>query len=378
MNNDDFDQELAGEEAEEYADRQRKDEPAPALSPEEFAAWRSPREGSSNPMPLDNPLWHWLVRTRWDAYNANEIYAGPSSLGAGPMWCFQRFGKSETGLPDGRVVHIGGEHEDYYDPDFYIYNDVTVVGPSGHIAIHGYPVSVFPPTDSHSATLVDGAVFIIGGLGYAERRVGGVTPVYKLLLDSMQIDPMETHGEPPGWIYKHTATLADDGLSIIVSGGKCWVGDDLIGSENIDSWSLDTLTGKWSRLTEHRWQRWVMRRVDCKRSRLWAARQALWHSEHAHLGLERDWTFDDEPDFAALKMLYRMEDDGEAPITELDFNCYAVVIDGLTIRFKEEGFWIEAIVEGRLDDDRLESLQRRTLSLLERIEASACEIVGAG
>jgi len=25
-------------------------------------------------------------------------------------------------LPDGRLVSVGGEHEDYYDPDFCIYN----------------------------------------------------------------------------------------------------------------------------------------------------------------------------------------------------------------------------------------------------------------
>ena len=44
----------------------------------------------------------------------------------GPVWCFSRFGTSLTELPDGRFVQIGGEHEDFYDPDFCIYNDVTV------------------------------------------------------------------------------------------------------------------------------------------------------------------------------------------------------------------------------------------------------------
>ncbi len=141
------DAEIAAEEA----DRQRKAEPAPVLSKEEFIKWRSPRTVEENPTRLDNPLWHWLVRTRWSAYKANEIFQGPSSFDAGPMWCFDRFGKSETRLPDGRVIHIGGEHEDFYDPDFFIYNDVTTVGGEGGIAIHGYPPSVFPPTDFHTA-----------------------------------------------------------------------------------------------------------------------------------------------------------------------------------------------------------------------------------
>jgi hypothetical protein len=32
---------------------------------------------------------------------------------------------------------IGGEHEDYYDPDVHIYNDVVVLGPGGEIEIYG-------------------------------------------------------------------------------------------------------------------------------------------------------------------------------------------------------------------------------------------------
>ena len=45
----------------------------------------------------------------------------------GPVWCFNRFGGTVTKLPDGCFVHIGGEHEDFYDPDFCIYNDVIVI-----------------------------------------------------------------------------------------------------------------------------------------------------------------------------------------------------------------------------------------------------------
>ena len=78
---------------------------------------------------MNNPVWEWLVRCRVSAYWANEEFNGPSSFEAGPCWCFRRFGQSKTELPDGRVVLIGGEHEDSYDPDFYIYNDVVVRGP---------------------------------------------------------------------------------------------------------------------------------------------------------------------------------------------------------------------------------------------------------
>ena len=43
------------------------------------------------------------------------------------------------------------------------------------------------------------------------------------------------------------------------------------------------------------------------------------------------------------------------------------MIDGLTVRFKEHSFGIEAIVEGRLAKERLAALQRKTLALLERL-----------
>ena len=211
MHDNDSDDEWAAEAAAEEADRQRKSEPPPEISREEFLAWRSPRTEPGGPVRLDNRLWQWLVRTGHNGYVANETFKGPSSFDAGPMWCFDRFGKSETPLPDGRVVHVGGEHEDYYDPDFFIYNDVVIVHPDRRIEIHGYGREVFPPTDFHSATLVGNGIFIVGCLGYEEQRVLGFTPVFRLDLETLDIAPVATHGEPPGWIHRHSAGLAAEG-----------------------------------------------------------------------------------------------------------------------------------------------------------------------
>jgi hypothetical protein len=374
MPDDNFDEEWAREAAEEEADLRRKAEPGPKLSQDEFLVWRSPRSVKQHAARFDNPLWHWLVRTRWDAYNANKIYAGPSPFDAGPMWCFDRFGKSETVLPDGRVIHIGGEHEDSYDPDFFIYNDVTVIDPNGEIAIYGYPVEDFPPTDFHTATRVGKSIFIIGRLGYPEQRLTDATPVYQLALESMHVGKVATRGDSPGWIHRQNAVLADDGFSIIVSGGMLWRGADRSMSENIDSWALNSRTGEWKRLTQRDWQRWTIRRVDRKRNRLWEVRQALWNRNHANLGLDDHWRFDDAPNFEALEMLYRLDADAPPPTQGSDYNSYSAGVDGLVVRFKEDHFWIEVIVEGRLAEARLRELQRNTLELIEKIEASACEI----
>jgi hypothetical protein len=361
--------------AEEEADRQRKLEPPPPLTPQDFAAWRSPRVVVDNPTRLDNPLWHWLVRTRWSAYQANQRFHGPSPFGAGPMWCFDRFGMSATALPDGRVVHIGGEHEDYYDPDFCIYNDVTVIGADGDIAIHAYPREDFPPTDFHSASLVGGGtVIVIGCLGYADQRTVGETPVYRLALDSMRMSRVATHGEAPGWIHGHTAELSAAGGEIVVKGGEIWRGERLSMAENIDAWSLRLADGRWTRLSALDWQTWTMLRVDRKHNRLWDVRQEQWRLEHLSAGLESHWKHADQPDFEALAALYTPQAGAPAPARGREHNEYVVRVDGVAVRFLEEGFTVRAVVEGRLADERLAALQRRTLQLLERLDASPWEI----
>lgn len=371
---DDMEAIWAAEDAEEAADRERKAELPPAIDHDEFLAWRSPRQVNESPARLDNPLWHWLVRTCHSAYNANKVFNGPSSFEVGPMWCFDRFGKSETALPDGRVVHIGGEHEDDYDPDFFIYNDVTVIDANGSIRIWGYERDVFPPTDFHSATLIGESIFIIGCFGYPEQRMVRHTPVYKLALETMTITPAETAGEAPGWIQRHSAELSDDNRAIIVRGGEVWLGDKRTMQENIDSWSLDVATGHWTRLTTLDWQRWTMLRVDRKRNRLYDVRRELWRRDHGWPGMESYWKHDDKPNFEALAALYRLEATSPDPEQMSQYNVYRVYIDGVVVRFAEDRWSVKALVEGRLSDVRLEELQRKTLATLRQIDAVDWEI----
>ena len=112
-----------------------------------------------------------------------------------------------------------GEHEDYYDPDFYIYNDVIVLGPVGQIDVYGYPKEVFPPTDFHTATVERDRIIIIGGLGYSENRRPCDTPVYSLDLRQYRISQFRTSGEMPGWISKHEACYDPKGI-ITIKGGQ--------------------------------------------------------------------------------------------------------------------------------------------------------------
>ena len=123
----------------------------------------------------------------------------------GPFWSWQRFGRTSTALPDGRVIHIAGEHEDCYDPDFCIYNDVVVEYAGGRREFYLYPKDVFPPTDFHSATLVGREIILIGSLGYHDLRRIGETQVLKLDTRTLRIEPVATTGAAPGWISDHIA-----------------------------------------------------------------------------------------------------------------------------------------------------------------------------
>ena len=190
------------------------------VTPDLFKRQATPRPGTANPEPCDDAFLIEQIRTGRSGYAAGKAVMGTrhSRLDTGPVWSFARFGQSATRLPDGRLVLIAGEHEDHYDPDFCIYNDVTVLDRTGGVQHFLYPRELFPPTDFHSATLVGDGILLIGSLGYPEARRDGDTQVLRLDLGDFSIAPVETQGEKPGWIHRHKAELTDAGIR--VTGGK--------------------------------------------------------------------------------------------------------------------------------------------------------------
>lgn len=219
--------------------------PLKGLSKAQFLGARTRRFGRSNPEEMREPFWEAMVRSGVSGYVANEALGGPSSFDAGPVWCAQRFGQSLTILPDGRTILIGGEHEDFYDPDFCIYNDVIVSGPDGSLRIYGYPELVFPPTDFHSATLLDDKLYLIGSLGYASAR-STQTPVYRLDTVSLRIEKVETGGDSPGWIFGHRAIPVSK-QEIRIQGGTliAFAEGKETQTKNLRSYLLDVEKGRW-------------------------------------------------------------------------------------------------------------------------------------
>jgi ankyrin repeat protein len=190
------------------------------LDIQDYQADKHPRFGDRNPQEMPLPFWREMVKWRGSAYSARAAYGDTEDFANGAVWAFQRFGQSFTPLPDGRVIEIAGEHEDHYDPDFNIYNDVVVYDGRGDFKIYGYPKALFPPTDFHTATLVDDEIYIIGNMGYLSDRVSATTPVYRLNCTTLIIEPVLTSGTAPGWISRHQAILRD--RCIHITGGQIW------------------------------------------------------------------------------------------------------------------------------------------------------------
>jgi ankyrin repeat protein len=217
------------------------------LSADDFRAGRSRRFGVSNPEILHGNYYQAMIRAGVRASEAAALFKGNVEATKSPVWCAQRFGQSITLLPDGRIIQIAGEHEDSYDSDFCIYNDVFVHELDGKIRVFAYPSNVFPPTDFHTATLLGGFIYLIGSLGYKGKRDYGKTPVYRLDTATYKIVKLETRGDEPGWIYEHRALVASSG-EITITGGKIltWTDGAEAQAENTRTYRFHTGTLKWT------------------------------------------------------------------------------------------------------------------------------------
>ncbi|WP_337176902.1 hypothetical protein [Paludisphaera sp.] len=254
----------------------------PTISRRDFEAQRARRFGASNPERMDLPFWLAMVHgleearlRRWErrepeglGYYPTSVrrYFGDEDYSNGPIWNFVRMGSTRTPHPDGRLICVAGEHEDHYDPDFCIYNDVVVLDLDGSIQIFGYPRDVFPPTDFHTASLCGERLILIGSLGYPEERRPGVTPVFALHLDDYRVEPLPSHGDAPGWIWNHEAELSHGVVTI--RGGEVWSSkgeNDPRIWRNFDDFAYEVKTGRWTRLTRRPWRQYKIRDAGGKK-----------------------------------------------------------------------------------------------------------------
>jgi hypothetical protein len=211
---------------------------------------------------VENALWEQAIDEEWTGYalrkhlgidldrstfRLNFSHSAYRDAVPGPFWSWQRFGRTSTALPDGRVIHIAGEHEDSYDPDFCIYNDVVVQYAGGRREFFLYPKDAFPPTDFHTATLVGRKIILIGSLSYGDLRRPGETQVLTLDIQGLRVERVSTTGERPGWLSRHIAEKIDE-TRILVAGGEVLTADACAPNNGV--FELDIATMTWRRM-EH-------------------------------------------------------------------------------------------------------------------------------
>lgn len=343
-----------------------------------FDEWRSPRFGTSNPTNLTNPFWVWQVKTKIKAFwvlreilSEKEMANSWDHPSPKPTWCMDRWDKTLTHLPDGRLVFIGGWDEDKLYNLFAHYNDVVVIEPSGQVTIYGYPEECFPSTHKHTATLVGHEVVIIGNREFSGNRDLKTRFVYVLDVRTFVMRRVETRGAILPAISGHEANLASDGKSIRITGGIIDRGHDLSDVENIEDWSLDLSTWSWTMLTHRNWPRWEFRRDDGRSNHIWNFRHCLrekkmledylrsnpllaWRlslKEKLESSLKENLDKVGQPlDLKLIASLYRPSIPHEPVIDDGDeVDLKKIRMDGILVRFTEDSSdGIQMTVEGNL------------------------------
>ena len=382
----------------------------PEFTRDQFLAQRAAERGSRSPERMNSPVWEWIAREHLGAWVAGDRILGPEWAAlelSEPGWSFDRYGRSITELPDGRVVWVAGEHEDYGDPDFFIYNDVVVEHPGGRLEILGYPETDFPPTDFHTAThdAARNCIWLVGNLGYPDDRRSGETQVLRLALDSFEVAAVACSGDAPGWIHNHGTELVGDALEVR-RGIRAQTGVGFL--DQVDDWTLDLETLEWSRATHREYQQWSVRRVDGGHLALtemslaqFSERSAEQDEAMARATGARLLASGEDPvtveQFVARILetgaLVRENFDAETfdslyvpPLPHVEFRYdesdetrnmrndeARIEVDGAIVRYADERDAVALKIEGPLAPDRAARLCNDLAAKLGRLHGAACE-----
>jgi hypothetical protein len=348
------------------------------LIKEKFPYWCKPKRGTSNPENMTNIVWTELIRSNAHPHAAHETYGTVDKQS--PGWCFSRYGQSKSRLIDGRTIYIGGEHEDFYDEDFYIYNDVIVESADGSITIFGYPTDIFPPTDSHTATLVGTNIYIIGCIGYPEQRNYSDTPVFILNLQDFSIRQFKTNGTKPNWLFGHTTKWISKENAIYCESGKIQHVESNETIENISTWRLCLDSGEWTETSKKPWSRWRLIREDNASNKLWQLEQIFYAEKTG-----RNDKYSEEYKAELLQKSYPLnselyESRYTPPLKHRnkstdEYNRFLIVVDGVTVRYEQSSYDITVTVEGALPEDKILILKSHGIEVFSELEATPYKLI---
>lgn len=349
-----------------------------------------------NQNPTANPssvrqwlIWHKIaaydVRTQIERQTEAQLdlvsLPRPNTESPSPnaLWCFDRMGQSCTALPDGRKIYIAGEHEDYYDPDFCIYNDVTVVHPDGRIDLYEYPVSDFPPTDFHAAILneAEQTIITVGSLGYPENRSEATTQVMILDLKTMKIQQQTTLGNAPDWLHGAQMNWCIDGYTLTISNGSLGIGQAKPCRKNLSIWHLNTHTWQWSCPEQPLFEQYLLMRTDKHDLHLWEYGRLFWAQQNSpdystELGrltnvlgivpLTNIYQKLFQPDIPHRLIEKNLED------ANTQWSVTEIMIDQHLVRYFDEGYGVELIIPADLDHNIAQYLIKDLQAKLSKLE----------
>ena len=355
------------------------------ITPDVFLRYCKREFGTRNPTRFENPVYDLMIRCEYRPFsvrstlNVESNYDHPGN----PDFCFQRFGMTRTEMPDGRVIFIAGEHEDYYDPDFCIYNDVVVTrrykssrcddegyveydpecidNTDAEIEYYAYPRSQFPPTDFHTATLVGKWIYLIGSLGYPEDRRIGATQVLRLNTETYEIKAVRTTGDNPGWLSRHRARLLDDGRTIAVVGGRVWCeceGEaDLI--NQFDEYELDTETRAWKKVKCH--DDWVVVNIQYDDQ----GYERLLDEEFASTSQGNRILLGLRDEDVLKELGYEVTTGEKMDYLTGESGGHTIHVDGIDVYCKESYECLKLVIQGKLPDKTQDRLINEMRSLLK-------------
>ena len=224
-----------------------------------------------------NEVFHWLIKSNiiW-VHELQEYLHNQKFDLKEPFWvaAHNRLGSSHVSIFNKYidVIDIGGntaahdwkwyDYNDYYNPDFKIYNDVCIKADGlKKIELWSYPEEQFPPVYNHD-TVYDknmNLVYITGGLGLGERQRKNITEIYQLNLETKDIEHVDTLGESPPCLHNHHTKMWNYDLIEMRDGNILKNGKAI---KNLYVWYFNLKTKTWLKQKQEIYQHWLITSSD--------------------------------------------------------------------------------------------------------------------
>ncbi len=175
--------------------------------------------------------------------------------------------------------------------------------------------------------------------------------------------------------------FSEDEKSIIVTKGKIYTGKGQALKENVDDWKLSLDDWGWERLTGRNWTQFEIRRKDHGGLHLFLIRTALWNlklgqeDQYQEMMSNMSELLGHHPDVKRIEDLYHFDmEHTDLHGDEEVYNLFYCDIDGVRVRFTEEQYSLQIVMEGRLSNEQESLIKGQLLDKVSTLVNSPCEV----